>query len=185
MAGLENACRRWQSLRIVQTVKLVPKWVRKLDYWKIAAFIGIIIFLVSAFLPLITVTVLDTTVSIDLIDLYSALTNAGEQTAGDITVLSGLYGILLTILLYPVTVILGFVSIAKRKAALVAGILGIICWLGSIMALSSLQALQYTGLGIYVGFIGAIILLVASALKPTATKPQAAATPIPPPPAPP
>jgi len=139
--------------------------VRKLDYWKIAVFVGTIIFLVSAFLPLITVTVLDTTVSITLIDLYSALTNAGEQTARDITALSRLHGILLTIVLYPITMILGFVSIAKRRAALAAGILGIICWLGATMALSSLQALQYTGLGIYMGLIGAIILLVASAPK--------------------
>jgi amino acid permease len=154
-----------------------------LDYWEIAASIGSIIFLVSAFLPLITITVLDTTASISLIDLYSALTNARGQTARDITMLIRSYGILLTILLYPATVILSFVSIAKRKAAFAAGTLGIVCWLGPIIALSSLQALQYTGLGIYVGFLGAIILLVASALKPTATKPQAAATLISPPPA--
>jgi len=157
--------------------------VRRLEYWKIAASIGTIVFLFSAFLPLITITVLDTTASISLADLYSALTNAAEQTARDITVLIRSYGILLTVLLYPVTVVLGFVSIAKRKAAFAAGTLGIVCWLGSIIALSSLQALQYIGLGIYVGFLGAIILLVASALKPTATKPQAAATPISPPPA--
>lgn len=56
-----------------------------MDCWKIAAFIGTIIFLVSAFLPLISVTVLDTTASISLIDLYSALAQAGEQT-GDVTV---------------------------------------------------------------------------------------------------
>jgi hypothetical protein len=155
--------------------------VRELEYGEIAASIGTIIFLVSAFLPLITITVLGTTASISIIDLYSALTNAGDQTARDITVLIRSYGILLTVLLYPVTVILGFVSIAKRKAAFAAGTLGIVCWLGSIIALSSLPALQYTGLGIYVGFLGAIILLVVSALKPTATKPQAAATPISPP----
>jgi len=165
----------------------MPLIGEKLEYWKIVAFTGTIIFLASAFLPLISVSVLDTTASISLVDLYNALARAGGQTAGDVTVPSGMYGILLTIVLYPVTVILGFVGIARRKASLAAGILGIICWLGSIIALSSIDALQYTGLGIYVGFVGAIILLLAFALKPSIVKPlapQAPAPPMPPPPAP-
>lgn len=155
-----------------------------MEYWKIMVLVGTIIFLISAFLPLITVTVLDQPASISLVDLYSVLAQAGEQSIGDVTVPSGLYGILLTIFLYPVTVIMGFVSIAKRKVALAAGILGIVCWLGSIIALSSLEALQYTGLGVYVGFIGSIIFLVSFALKPAITKPQVPATPVPPPPPP-
>jgi hypothetical protein len=158
--------------------------VRKLNYWKVVAFIGTVIFLVSVFLPFISVTELGTTATISLLDLYSALTQAGEQSAGNVSVPVGVYGILLTVILYPITVILGFVSVFRRTVALAAGIIGIICWIGAVIALSGLEALQYTGIGIYVGFAGAIILLIAYALKPQATAPQAPVAPAPPPPPP-
>ena len=158
--------------------------MRKLQYWKVAAFVGTIIFLVSVFLPFISVPVVGTTATISLLDLYSALTQAGQQSAGNINVPVGVYGILLTIILYPITVILGFVSVFRRTLALAAGILGIICWIGAVVALSGLEALQYMGIGIYVGVIGAIILLIAYALKPRAMTPQAPVVPAPSPPAP-
>ena len=173
------------KLKNCQFVRLDLKLVRKLEYFRVVAAIGTIVFLISAFLPLISVTFFDQTASISLMDLYSALTRAGSQTAGDVTVPAGVYGILLTVILYPVTVALGLISIFRRRVGLAAGILGILCWIGSIVTLSGLQALQYTGLGIYVGFVGAIILLLASALKPRGTKLSAPSSPIPPPPPPP
>jgi hypothetical protein len=69
----------------------------------------------------------------------------------------------------------------KRSISLAAGILGIICWIGSIVTLSSLEALQYAGLGIFVGIIGSIILMIAFLLKPRTATLQAAAPPPPPP----
>ncbi len=96
-------------------------------------------------------------------------------------------GLLLTLILYPVTVILGFVSIAKQRVSLAAGIVGIICWAGAVIMVTGLQSLsgiaagliQY-GNGIFVGFIGAIILLVTHFLKLTKIVSQ----PVPPPPPP-
>lgn len=137
-------------------------------YFKVAAFVGTILFLLSGFLPLITVSVLDTSMSVSLLNIYTALSARP-------------YGIILTIVLYLVAVVLGFVSIIKRKIAIVAGILGLLCWIGALMTLGAIPgALQYTGIGVYVGIVGAIIMAVAFFMKPSVTTPQPA-TPAPPP----
>jgi len=81
-------------------------------------------------------------------------------------------GWLLAMILYPVTVVLGLASFLRRKLALFAGILGIICGIGEIMMISGLQsllaefggAIEY-GYGIFVGFAGAIIMLAANYIK--------------------
>jgi hypothetical protein len=163
--------------------------VKKLDYWKIAALIGTMVFLVSAFLPM-------TNVGVNLVDLYRIIVSIMAQgsTSTDVASLGALpadiyvaaIGILLTIVLWPIALILGFVSIAKRRVALAAGTVGLICWIGAIMFVAVLQSyfgsdlLQY-GTGIFVGFAGAVILLVAYFLKPTpAPAPQAAYPPPPP-----
>jgi hypothetical protein len=172
------------KLKNSSTVKLLLKQVRKLQYWKIVALIGTIVFLVSVFLPFIAVPVFDTTATISLLDLYNSIMQAGEQSAGNVNVPVGVYGILLTVFLYPITVILGFIGVFRRTIALAAGIIGIICWLGAVVALNGLEALQYMGIGIYVGFVGAIILIIAYALKPRAMTPQGPVAPAPPPPAP-
>jgi hypothetical protein len=160
--------------------------VKKLDYWKIAVLIGTMVFLISAFLPM-------TNVGVNLVDLYRIIVSVMTQgsTSTDVgslgTLPADIYvaaiGILLTIILWPIALILGFVSIAKRRVALAAGILGVICWIGAIMFVAILQSyyvVQY-GAGIFVGFAGAVILLVAYFLKPTpAPAPQAAYPPPPP-----
>jgi hypothetical protein len=153
--------------------------VRKLEYWKITALVGTIIFLVSAFLPLISTSLFDMTFSFNLINIYASL--GQSSSAGSVTVSTLDYGILLTIILYPITVVLGFVAVMRRSISLVAGILGIICWVGSIVTIASYDYLQFAGIGIFVGIIGSIILIIAYALKPRAATPQAA-SPLPPPP---
>jgi hypothetical protein len=151
--------------------------VRKLEYWKITALIGAIIFLISAFLPWISLSLFDMTSAFNLINTYTSL--GQSSSTGSVTVSSLDYGILLTIILYPITAVLGFASIMKRSISLAAGILGIICWIGCIVTLASYNYLQFAGLGIFVGIIGSIILIIAYSLKPHAATPQAT---IPPPP---
>ncbi|MEM3565999.1 MAG: hypothetical protein QXK18_03905 [Candidatus Bathyarchaeia archaeon] len=130
-----------------------------MEKWQITAILGTIIFLIAGALPLVA--------GVSLFDAYGAvLSGAG---AGGIPISTASVGILLTIILYPITVILGFVSIIKRKLAIIAGILGIICWIGAILFINEISGgvLGY-GYGIYVGFIGAIILLVTYFIKPKA-----------------
>ena len=165
-----------------------------MEYWKIAALVGAIVFLVSAFLPLVAAGLF----GLSLVDLYSLIGWAFGQSEVSLGLVDlpaeatvPMIGILLTLILYPITVILGFVSFLKRKLALVAGILGIICWVGAIIFIASIQSmlgmfaevLGY-GAGIFVGLAGAIILLVASFLKIGGTSQQAAIQPPPPPPSP-
>jgi hypothetical protein len=135
-----------------------------METWQIAAIIGTIIFIIAGALPLISILGI---YGLSLFDLYGYLLGgaAGPVSAGS-------YGILLTVILYPITIILGFVSIIKHKLAIIAGILGIICWIGAILTVSEATALagglvQY-GYGIYVGFVGAVILLVTHFIKPKA-----------------
>lgn len=143
-----------------------------MDYWKIVALVGTIIFLVSGFLPMISASEF----SFSLFNLYT----------GSVTIDAGVIGILLTIILYPVAVILGFVSILKRKVAMVAGIVGLICWIGTLAYLAQANAVSHAGVGIYVGIAGAVIITIAYFLKtsllPTQTAAQNTTFPLPPPP---
>ena len=143
-----------------------------MDYWKIVALVGTIIFLVSGFLPMISASEF----SFSLFNLYT----------GSVTIDAGVIGILLTIILYPVAVILGFVSILKRKVSMVAGIVGLICWIGTLAYLAQANAVSHAGVGIYVGIAGAVIITIAYFLKaslpPTQTASQDTTFPPPPPP---
>jgi len=143
-----------------------------MDYWKIVALVGTIIFLVSGFLPMISASEF----SFSLFNLHT----------GSVTIDAGVIGILLTIILYPVAVILGFVSILKRKVAMVAGIVGLICWIGTLAYLAQANAVSHAGVGIYVGIAGAVIITIAYFLKaslpPTQTASQDTTFPPPPPP---
>jgi hypothetical protein len=149
-----------------------------LEKYKVAALIGTIIFFLSGVLPLISLSLFDFSYYFSLFETYGLVLQGGASSSGSFTVTAGSAGILLTIILYPIALILGIVSIFKRKVAIGAGILGLMCWIGWVLALNELQAVSYAGLALYVGFMGAIILLIASALKPTTTMQQ------PPPPAP-
>jgi len=75
-------------------------------------------------------------------------------------------GLLLTLILYPVAVILGFVSIINGKVAIIAGILGLACWIGTLVYLVQFDAISYTGNGIYMGIVGATVTASAYFLRP-------------------
>jgi hypothetical protein len=151
-----------------------------LENYKVAALIGTIVFLLSGVLPLVSISLFDFSFYFSLLSVYNLVLQGGSSSSASFTVTAGSVGFLLMMILYPVALILGMVSIFKRKVAVAAGILGLICWAGAAVALNDLQVMSYAGLALYVGFLGAIILLIASGLKPSMTAPQAP----PPPPAP-
>lgn len=169
--------------------------MKKLEYWKISALIGAIIFLASGFLPFISyISAGGGVASSPLTDIYSGLGLGMDW--GTVFSTLPMYGIgwLLAMILYPVTVVLGLASFLRRKLALFAGILGIICGIGEIMMISGLQssadvqsllaefggAIGY-GYGIFVGFAGAIIMLAANYIKGGTVPPTPTAPPPPPP----
>lgn len=86
-------------------------------------------------------------------------------------------GFLLTAILFPTTIIVWFASFKiGPKACLIAGSLGMVCWLGSLFAIIQLKLLTaqlggpfgglaasfiQIGYGVYVGILGSVILLVS------------------------
>lgn len=158
-----------------------------MEKWKIIALIGAIVSLASGFLPLLAAGSL----GVSLVDFYSLIGWILGQSEASSGIFSGpinlpaeatlaVIGMFLTLILYPAAVILGFLSFLKRKLALVAGTLGIICWVGAIIFITGIQsmagtfaeALEY-GAGIFVGLAAAAILLVAYFLKRGGTSQQA------------
>ena len=155
-----------------------------LESFKIVALIGTLLFLFSAFLPLASHSLFDFAGSFSLLNVYSALGQSVSTAGGGGSLSAADIGVLMLIVLFPVALILGLVSIVKRKIALPAGILGILCWIGGLIVLNQFSILSYAGLGVYLGLVGAIILAAAYFMKPSATITtiQQPAAPAPPPP---
>lgn len=130
---------------------------KKLDTWRAMASIGTVIFLFSAFMPFIS-----SIVSVSLMDYYYQL--FGMQN------LPTVYGVLHTMILYPMTLALAFAGILKRRFAVVAGAVGVLCWIFALFSVSIYKLnynpsmwsglIQY-GSGIFIGLVGAIIILIA------------------------
>lgn len=156
--------------------------MKNLEYWKIIALVGTIVFLFSVFIPYASVSAFGITVSRSLVSEYQ---DAGrtEWMSLFTNYPAAAVGLLLLMMLWPIALILGILSIFKRKTTLIAGVVGIVCWVGAVVYISGLPAtgypLQY-GAGMFTGFAGAIISLVAYYIKPTASTPQTAPPPPPP-----
>ncbi len=148
--------------------------------WQIAVFNGTLILLLSGALPLVSIQFIGT-FSLSLFDLYtgfgrglSMLESPSELTE---TLSSVVAGLILTVILFPIAVAVGFASLKiGPKACLVAGFLGMICWLSSLFALIQLKlsiaqsgsplgglaaSLIQIGYGVYGGILGSIILLLS------------------------
>jgi hypothetical protein len=83
--------------------------------------------------------------------------------------------LLVTMVLFPIVVVAGFVSVIRPKLTILAGILGVLCWLGSLFAVLQLKSLIsqqgalgalaagsiQIGSGVYMGILGAVILLAS------------------------
>jgi hypothetical protein len=156
--------------------------VKNLEYWKIMALVGTIVFLFSVFIPYASVSAFGITMNRSLENEYQ---DAGRTEWNSLfaNYPAAAVGLLMLMILWPIALILGILSIFKRKTTLIAGVVGIVCWVGAVMYISGLPAtgypLQY-GAGMFTGFAGAIILLIACYIKPTARTPQAAPPPPPP-----
>ena len=142
-----------------------------MHYWRIVALIGMLVFSLSGIAPIVSDNLFSPTISWNLFDLYSAV-GRGWNIIDSVTANSATIGILLTMIIYPIALVLGLVSIVKRKIAIIAGTLGLICWIGTLAYLAQIDVLSYTGLGAYIGIAGAIIMATAYFLKPFLTPPQ-------------
>jgi len=152
--------------------------VKKLDYWKIVALVGTVIFLLSGFLPMIADSLFNPTASLSLFSLYTQI-GQPQSTTGSVTIDVATIGLLLTIILWPIALILDFVSIVRKKASVAAGILGLLCWIGTLIALAQYNVTQYAGIGVYIGIVGALIVAAAYFIQPGSAPPQTATPPPP------
>jgi len=151
---------------------------KPIDYGKIMTMIivliGAILFTVSAFVHFVP--------RLSLIDLYGYmglfLENMGVSSGAAVFAI----GLLITGILHPITMALGFLSVIKLKLTRVAGILGIISCAMAIMAVSALKyrGLGY-GVGIWVGLAGAIILIISNYIGKMISAAVSAGPPPPPP----
>lgn len=151
-----------------------------LKIWQILGSIGILLFFFSAALPLVFIYFIGV-FSINLVDLYRwfgyglpIFDPTPEWTQAFSSVAAGF---LLIAILFPTTIIVWFASFKiGPKACLIAGSLGMTCWLGSLFAIIQLKLLTaqlmgplgglaadfiQIGYGVYVGILGSVILLVS------------------------
>jgi hypothetical protein len=149
-----------------------------LKTWQIIALTGTVVFLFAGIFPFVSAQFRGMPSSISLFDFYTLV--AGSNSTGLLTNYTpqaimappsvGL-GLLVMMMLFPIVVIAGFVSVIRRpKATVLAGVLGVLCWLGSLFAVLQLQSLipqqsalraLSVGSGVYIGISGAVILLAS------------------------
>lgn len=151
-----------------------------LKIWQMLTLIGAVVFGFSAVLPLISIQFI-VNFSISLIDIYGWI-GRGPPVDEAMSMLSEAFssigvGLLLTVTLFPITVIVAFASLKiGAKLCLIAGFLGIACWLGAIFSVEQFKILVaqsggpfgaliasfiQIGYGVYVGILGSVILLAS------------------------
>jgi low temperature requirement protein LtrA len=163
--------------------------------FRLVAAVGAILFLLSAVMPWLTVNVpIIGQFSLTMADTYRfiaqqmqpqpKLENPAEQVG---RMVGSMLPILFSIILFPISALLGIASILARQAALAAGLLAIltgILWIAGIESLKSqiveqaslggvlgkqlaslLAAVIQIGYGVYVAIIAGIIMLIASSIK--------------------
>jgi hypothetical protein len=154
--------------------------IRRLKIWQILVSVGTLIFFLSGAFPLISIHFIGI-FSISLFDLYKwfgyGLPISEFPSEWTPALSSVVAGFLLIAILFPVTVIVGFVSVRLGpKACLIAGSLGMVCWLGSLFAVIQLKLLVaqlagplgglaasfiHIGYGVYGGILSSVILLIS------------------------
>jgi hypothetical protein len=143
---------------------------------------GTTVFLFAGTLPFVSAQFMGMTFSISLFDFYGLV--GGSNSTGLLAnytpqaiMAPPSFGaaLLVTMVLFPIVVIAGFVSVIRPKVTILAGILGVLCWLGSLFAVLQLKSLisqQGTlgalaagsiqiGSGVCMGILGAVILLAS------------------------
>jgi hypothetical protein len=171
----------------------------RLDYWRICASGGTIVFLVSLFLPWVSFAAsyggYGGSYDLTLVSTYSNLASAAGQGIPILRLIVLLFavapalaiGLIVLLALWPLAMILAVASVFNRLTALAAGILGIICWGGAVIFINGIQSnlaslpfeigsymnMQF-GAGVFAGFGGAFMLLVARFFPSQGPRPQAA-----------
>ncbi len=140
------------------------------------ALIGTVIFLFSAAFPMISIQFI-ATFSIRLFDMYEWVGSGLSLPDNDLEWAQAFstvgVGLFLAAILYPITVVFGFISVAiSPKVSLIAGVFGMACWLGSLFAIlqlrfvisqsvGALANLIRIGYGVYVGIFASAVLLIS------------------------
>lgn len=159
-----------------------------MKYFRLVAGVGLLIVVLALVMPWLTITFLGQ-FNITLADIYRFI-SSGQSTApsdspqSSITEsMAGVIGILITILAYPISIVLGTASLATRKATPFAGIAGIISGVSWILGVESLKAVMVReasqaggfggmmaatissivtiGYGTYIAIIGGIVIFIA------------------------
>jgi len=151
-----------------------------LKIWHILALNGALVLLFSGAFPLISIHFIGV-FTISFFDLYRWFGNgfsipefSSEWTEAFASVQVGL---ILAALLFPVALIAGFASLRiGPKACLIAGALGMACWLSSLFSVWQLKILMaqlggplggltasfvHVGYGVYVGVLGSALLITS------------------------
>jgi hypothetical protein len=142
---------------------------KTMRFWQIVAIFGTVIFFFSGFLDLFS----SFFYAFSLLDFYEW--EMGMKSPFKPGLPSSLSAIYLTMILYPVAIMLGVLLtvIRKRSLALAAGSVGVVGWACALAAISNVRYAQIGGttitvaqygIGIFVGLIGAGILLASGFL---------------------
>ena len=152
-----------------------------LRIWQMLTLIGVVVFGFSAVLPLISVHfIMDFTTN--LVDVYGWI-GRGFPAGGEVmSILSNAFssiwiGLIVTVILFPITIIVAFASLKMgAKLCLIAGVLGIICWLGALFSVEQFKVMVaqsggpfgaliaswiQIGYSVYVGILGSVILVAS------------------------
>jgi hypothetical protein len=141
-----------------------------LPYRRIVALVGAILFVLSAALP-IAANVFG---SLNLFDIYSFFFEYSRNLSNLLLTPAG-FGLLLSLLFYPIGAILGFIGIVKRRIAWIAGFLALLSQVGTVLMVGTsgeggeifLQVMSMdVSFGVFIGFAGAIIILIAAKINP-------------------
>ena len=146
--------------------------------WQILAFNATLVLFFSGALPFISIHFIGI-FSMSLFDLYRGFGLSIPESLSELTEAFSSVGagLLFIAILFPISLIVGFASLRiGPKACLIAGSLGMICWLGSLLAIIQLKlsmaqsggplgglvaGLIQVGYGIYGGLLGSAILLIS------------------------
>jgi hypothetical protein len=161
-----------------------PPPIQHTNRFRALAAIGVLLFVIALPLPWLTINILGQ-YNISLLNIYNLIakaqqvptgmgTNAGQLAQAVGNLLPSLQALLIAIVIYPISVLLGILAIAVRKLCGPAGLFGIltaVLWIFGIESLKSALVSYVQGLGGTIGgsFASGLAGLVAGALASAVT----------------
>jgi len=152
-----------------------------LEVWRLVAIIGVFLFASTLIQPLASMSFLGMKVSINLIDLYTAVGRIVSSKNFNILLHQGsanpnmavkatadeIVALLITLIFYPATVTAGLAAAAKnRKLLITAGSLGLVWWAAASYIIASFrlsfgQSMLQFGPAFTTSFVGTAIMIIA------------------------